>query len=197
MRWWYLSAVANLVILVAYLAIAVTIMRGLLRSQGGWRGNPLALATAAIFFTCAVHHGAHPVHMLLPELLDADPHVGHAMQDAFDEWHLAGWDAITAAVGVWYWTLRSRFPALVHGSALFEDLRQRQMQALEIHDNVVQGLTTAKLSFELGEHERGLESVERTLAASRDIITRLLGDDLKGTGLGAGDLRRSEAAGGQ
>jgi PAS domain S-box-containing protein len=38
----------------------------------------------------------------------------------------AGWDLLTAALAVWYWTLRSRFPALVRGAAVFEDLRLRQ-----------------------------------------------------------------------
>ena len=33
---------------------------------GQLRSNALGAATAAIFFTCAVHHGGHTVHMLLP-----------------------------------------------------------------------------------------------------------------------------------
>jgi PAS domain-containing protein len=36
------------------------------------------------------------------------------------------WDALTAGVGVWYWSLRGRFPALVRGAALFEDLELRK-----------------------------------------------------------------------
>ena len=58
LRWWMVGAAMNGVILVAYVAICITIARGLLRS-GQWRSNPLALATSAIFFTCGVHHGAH------------------------------------------------------------------------------------------------------------------------------------------
>lgn len=195
MQWWHIGAAANLVILVVYLAIAYTILRGLFASSYAWRNNPLALATGAIFFTCAIHHGSHPVHQLLPELGGTEAHVGLAMREAFDDWHVSGWDILTAGVGVWYWTLRGRFPALVRGSALFEDLHQRQTQALEIHDNIVQGLATAKLSFELGDSERGLDAVERTLVSSREIITKLLGDEDAGTALGPGDLRRSEAAG--
>jgi signal transduction histidine kinase len=73
-------------------------------------------------------------------------------------------------------------------------LRQRQRQALDIHDNVVQGLVMAKLSFELGETEAGLAAVDETLAAARAFVTDLLGDpdivDLRN-----GAFRRSMPAG--
>jgi signal transduction histidine kinase len=190
---WMLAAAANVVLLVTYLIISTTVARGLRRSGQGLRDNPLGWATAAIFLTCALHHGAHPVHMLLP-VVDADAHIGHAMRDALSSWPLAIWDVIGAGVGVWYLTLRNRFPALVRGAAIFEDMRERQRQALEIHDNVVQGLTAAKLSFEVGQHERALETVEQTLAASRRIITELLGDQGTETALEPGDFRRAEAA---
>ena len=158
------------------------------------RDNPLAMATAAIFLTCAVHHGGHPLHQLLPAV-GANAEIGPAMRTAFNEPHVVIWDIITAAVGVWYWTLRGRFPALVRGAALFEDVRERQRQALEIHDNIVQGLATAKLSFDVDDHARGIAAVEQTLTASRKIISDLLGDELVGTGLGPGDLRRHQPGG--
>lgn len=191
MSWWYVGAIANVVILAAYLAIAYSIIRNLLPERR-WRNNPLAVATAAIFFTCAVHHGSHPVHQLLPAL-GVEEHTGLAMREAFDDWHVSTWDIVTAAVGVWYWTLRNRFPALVRSSALFEDVIARERQALEIHDNVVQGLATAKLAFEMDDGDRGMRALDQTLAASRKIITDLLGGD--GVAL-AGNLRRNEAAGG-
>jgi two-component system, cell cycle sensor histidine kinase and response regulator CckA len=125
MIWWQLTALANAVILAAYMAISFAIARGLWRSRQ-WRNNPLGLATAAIFFSCAVHHGSHTVHLLMP-YIGWDMHVGLAMRHAFGQsFHVAGWDIVTAALAVWYWTLRSRFPALVRGAAVFEDLRLRQ-----------------------------------------------------------------------
>jgi len=125
MVWWQLTALANAVILAAYMAISFAIGRGLWRSRQ-WRNNPLGLATAAIFFSCAVHHGSHTVHLLTP-YIGWDMHVGLAMRHAFGQsFHIAGWDIVTAALAVWYWTLRSRFPALVRGAAVFEDLRLRQ-----------------------------------------------------------------------
>ncbi|GIE85608.1 hybrid sensor histidine kinase/response regulator [Actinoplanes regularis] len=121
---WQLAALANAIILAAYLAISFAIGRGLWRTRQ-WRNNPLGLATAAIFFSCAVHHGSHTVHLLLP-YLGWGTHSGMAMRHAFGSSFTVGWDLVTAVVAVWYWTLRGRFPALVRGAAVFEDLRLRQ-----------------------------------------------------------------------
>lgn len=192
MSWWHVGAAANLVILAAYLGIAYSIIRNLLPEQR-WRSNPLAVATAAIFFTCAVHHGSHPIHQLLPSI-GVERELGLAMRAAFDDWHVSSWDVVTAAVGVWYWTLRGRFPALVRSSALFEDVIARERQALDIHDNIVQGLATAKLAFEMDDPERGMSALDQSLVASRAIISGLLGEgrDRLPTG---GDLRRRRPAG--
>lgn len=192
MEWWVIGATANTVILVAYSGIALSIFRGLYKS-GQWRSNPLMLATGSIFVTCAIHHGSHPVHQILP-YIGLEEHTGIHMREAFNDWHVSSWDIITAAVGVWYFSLRHRFPFLARGSALFEDMKQRQRQALEIHDNIVQGLATAKLSFEMGRHDEGLRSVEKTLAASRAIITDLLGAEASGNLLSPGELRRADRA---
>jgi hypothetical protein len=56
----------------------------------------------------------------------------------------------------------------------------RRTQALEINDNVVQGLAVAKYAMDLGQMEKAQEAVEGTLAAARRIISDLLeeiGDD--------------------
>src|SRR5215218_824109 len=170
MAWWVTGAIANLVVAAAYLAISYAIARGLTVS-GQWRLNPLGAATAAIFLTCAVHHASHSLHMLLP-YVGIDESGGLAMREAFSDWHGGSiWDVITAAVGVYYWTLRGRFPALVKGPAMFEDLKARQRQALEINDNIVQGLTTAKYSFEAGDPERGMKAIDVALGSSRAIIS--------------------------
>ena len=192
MHAWMIGAAMNGIILVAYLAISLNIAQRVIGS-GQLRSNPLAVATAAIFFTCAVHHGGHTVHMLLP-YFDLEKRTGNAMRTSFGEWHTWGWDVLTAGVAVWYFMLRSRFPALVRGAALFEDLRERQRQALDIHDNIVQGLATAKLSFEMDHYDEGMAAVERTLTASRALITGLLGEEGSGVELGPGDLRRRTPA---
>jgi hypothetical protein len=65
--------------------------------------------------------------------------------------------------------------------------REREQQALDIHDNIVQGLAEAQLAFDVGRPDQAREAVDRTLAAARRIMTDLL----EGTALGPGDLRRS------
>jgi PAS domain S-box-containing protein len=70
--------------------------------------------------------------------------------------------------------------------------QQRRRQALEINDNVVQGLTSAVYSLEQEDMTQASSYIERTLAAARDMMDDLLepsGDDLH-----PGDLVRSSAA---
>jgi signal transduction histidine kinase len=79
-----------------------------------------------------------------------------------------------------------------------EEQRRRHREALEIHDNVVQGLAMAKLSLELGEVEAGMAALEETLEAARRLVTDLLGEaagDEEVVDLTAGVLRRDTPAG--
>lgn len=70
----------------------------------------------------------------------------------------------------------------------------RRQQALEINDNIVQGLAVAKYSFDLGEEAKAREAIEGTLVAARSIISELL-DDIGGSvDLGPGTLTRDRAA---
>jgi PAS domain S-box-containing protein len=108
----------NLVIALAYFAICATILRGLAGTRQ-LRRNPLGLATAAIFFTCAVHHGLHTLHMLAP-IVGADVAHGVAMRSAF-AWQSAVWDTIGAAVAVYYLSLRRSYPTLLRTPEMFLD----------------------------------------------------------------------------
>ena len=189
---WQVAAVANLIVAVAYLAISAAIARPLIRTGQLW-ANKLGTATAAIFLTCAVHHGMHGVHMTLP-VLGILEHSGHALRTAFG-WHQAGWDILTASVGVWYWSLRRLYAPLMRGAQLFEDLKERQRQALEINDNIVQGLTVAQMALALDERKESKQALESTLVSARRIISDLLGEvDSPETRLGPGDLVRSAPA---
>ena len=189
--WWQIGAAANLVVAIAYLMISWAIISPLVRT-GQVRENRLGVATAAIFLTCAVHHGSHFVHMVLPTF-GVDQDAGAAWRDAWD-WHISVWDVITAAVGAYYWTLRSTYGSLMRGASLFDDLREKQRQALEINDNIVQGLVTAKMALELDDQNRSQEALTRALASARQIISELLGEEGSDTRLGAGDLVRSRPA---
>jgi hypothetical protein len=156
----------------AYLLITLAIVIPLARSHQ-LRTNPLGAATGAIFFTCSIHHGAHALHMVLPSLGFTDPQ-GLAMRAAWG-WPLAMWDVIGALVAVYYWTLRRNYSSLMHGAQLFEDLRAREQQALELNDSVLQGLVVAKMALDLNQPDRSQEALASSISAASRIITDLLG----------------------
>lgn len=168
---WSVGLVSNAVIMVAYLLIALAIVVPLARSRQ-LRSNPLGAATAAIFFTCAVHHGSHALHMFLPSLGVSDAQ-GLAMRSAWG-WPLAIWDVVGALVATYYWTLRRTYSSLMQGAKLFEDLRQREQQALELNDTVLQGLVVAKMALDLDDTAKAEAALGSSIAAASRIITGLL-----------------------
>lgn len=188
MEFWGFALVVNLVVMCCYLAIAWIIGRGI-HTTGQWRSNPLAVATFLIFLTCGIGHGTHAEHLLVPgETLEAS-------RTAFDL-HLVVVDLVTASIAIWYFFLRRRFPALLQGTAMYEDLDRRRRHALDIHDNIVQQLATAKLALETGHQEMGMDALSRGLESSKLIITDLIGDDLTSTATSdPGGLRRVDSAG--
>ena len=123
---WVLSAALNFVIAVCYFAISGLIVRGLVRA-GEWRTNRLGLATAGIFYTCAVHHGLHTFHMVEPALGFSSPS-GLAMRQAFD-WHSIVSDMVGAGVALYYFSLRRSYRALLNGPKMFEDKNGQLLRA--------------------------------------------------------------------
>jgi hypothetical protein len=170
--WWQIGLYANAVVALAYLLITLAVLRPLVAGKQ-IRSNPLAAATAAIFFTCAIHHGGHVVHMLLP-YGHVEVRQGDAMRASYD-WEMATWDIVTAAVGVYYWTLRRAYSSLIRGAKLFDDLRQREHDALELNDNVLQGLVVAKLAFELDQRDRAMAALDSSINAASRMVTDFLG----------------------
>jgi PAS domain S-box-containing protein len=75
------------------------------------------------------------------------------------------------------------------------ELRESEMrrkQALELNDNVVQGLAVAGMALEIGETDKAKEAVKRTMTAAQSIISGLLRQsDLE---VRPGDLVRAQAA---
>lgn len=168
---WNVGMVCNAIIAVAYLLIALAIVVPLARSRQ-LRTNPLGAATAAIFFTCAVHHGSHSIHMLLPSF-GTDDTQGLAMRAAWG-WPLALWDVVGALVAVYYWSLRRNYSSLMQGAKLFEDLREREQQALELNDTVLQGLVVAKMALDLDQVDKANAALTTSIASASRIITGLL-----------------------
>ncbi len=172
--WWMLGAACNAVIAVAYSMIVVAIARPLVKSRQ-LRSNALGAATAAIFLTCAVHHGAHVVHMLMP-YAGVDQEQGLAMRTAWGP-ELALWDLVGAAVAVYYWTLRGGFGPSDRSPQLFKDQYEREQRALELNDAVLQGMVVARMALDLGERRRGLSALDGSIDAASRMITELIGDD--------------------
>ena len=170
--WWTIGSIANAVVAVAYLLISAAIVLPLLRTKQ-LASNRLGAATAAIFFTCAVHHGGHTVHMTLPYLSLAEEQ-GIAMRSAYNV-PMALWDIVTAGVGLYYWTLRRTYGSLMEGAKLFEDMQQREKQALELNDNVLQGLVVAKLALDLDDRDKAYTTIQTAIDSASTMITELLG----------------------
>lgn len=187
---WALGLLWNGIIGASFTTIGVILVTKIHASQQ-WTTNPLATATAFIFLTCGGGHAVHFLQLMLP-VLGVTTAATAGARIVYSDTHLL-WDAVTAATGVWYLSMRKRFPALVRGTAMFEDLRERQRRAIEINDDVVQTIARAKLALEVGEEEEGSQAVSDSLAASKRIISDLLGRH--GDVLEAGALRRAEAAG--
>lgn len=188
---WQVVMAANLIVAGAYILIAGAILFPLAR-EGHLRTNPLGTATAAIFLTCALHHGSLGIHLLLP-YFGMEVAEGLALRQALGNSHMF-LDVISAAVGVYYWTLRRHYGPLMRGAKLFEDLKERQRQAMEINDNVVQGLYVARTALALDDLAMSEEALRSSLESARQIISDLLGDVHTESGLGPGDLRRDGPA---
>jgi signal transduction histidine kinase len=81
-----------------------------------------------------------------------------------------------------------------HGRAPLEpDARERH--ALEIHDNLVQGLTAIHWALEVGAYEHAREATRATLAQAQGMIGDLLQDHPEGQAFAPGALRRDLASG--
>lgn len=189
---WKIGLVANAVLLLAYIGIAYHIFHRV-HETGQWGENPLARGAGALFFTCSVGHGIVAAHLLLPTWgIEVVP--GLALRQAFNEWHMFLWPPLTAAAGVTYWLRRMRASPLMIGAGLFEDLDQRRRRAMDIHDNIVQNITTAKMALARGEEEIAREELERALDRSQTIISDLMPPGEDELRMEPGDLRRETAA---
>ncbi|UTI65332.1 EAL domain-containing protein [Paraconexibacter antarcticus] len=169
---WPIAAGANALIAACYFGIVWVIAGGLLRTHQV-RSNALGVATALIFFTCAVHHGSHAVHLLLP-LVGHDAH-GEAMRRAFG-WPMAGWDIFGACVGVVYLSLRSSFGRLLQTPAMFRDMSQARVDAAIAAEH--EALNEAQAIGQMGSWRREIASDEwETSDEFRRILELEPGDD--------------------
>ncbi|MHB1262284.1 MAG: hypothetical protein ACYC2H_11280 [Thermoplasmatota archaeon] len=196
-EWWMLTAGANAVIVIVYGLVSISMINAIIDGRQ-LRSNPLLTATAAIFVTCTLGHGAHFAHAVFATGAFwgvAGEAAADRVRAEFGDPRLLAWDTITAVVALVFYGLRSRFAVIYRGAAFCEDLEKRESQAMEMHDNIVQGLARAKMALDLGDREEGYRAIDATLVASRRIMTDLMGTEGSEMALGPGDIRRQVAAG--
>lgn len=73
------------------------------------------------------------------------------------------------------------------------EVKLRRRQAVEINDNIVQGLTAALYALELGDTDSCRSYLDGTLAAARAMMGETI-EDITEDGLAEGDLVRAEPA---
>lgn len=130
------ALIGNIVIAIAYAAICMAILVPVVRA-GQARTNRLAVATALIFFSCAVGHAFHAA-MYWQASFDAAAMTGMTHATGWSLWPTAVWDLLTAAVGIYYWTLRRHYNVLLGGTgALFVDpAEQQRRNDIELRERV-------------------------------------------------------------
>ncbi len=79
-------------------------------------------------------------------------------------------------------------------AAKLREASARRRQALELNDEVAQGLSVASMALSLGKIDDVRIAVSSTLGTVQGMITELWGEDAEGAELAAGDLRRERAA---
>jgi hypothetical protein len=185
---WGIGLVANLVVTAAYLLGALAVAVPLVRA-GRLRVDRLAAATVALLLTGAVHHAVVSVQLLLPAF-DPDRTLGLATRDAWG-WPLAVGDVVVAGAGLLYWSRRRSSPDDTGPAPARAESAGGigEQQALELNDNVLQGLVVARMALDLGD----VEKADRALGAAIDSASRIVTDLLGGDHPAAGMLRSAPA----
>ena len=75
-----------------------------------------------------------------------------------------------------------------------EQMQIRRRQALELNDEIVQGLTVAKMAHQLGRPAETEEAITKTLKAAQMIISQMLMEEKGDQPLGEGGLVRERPA---
>jgi PAS domain S-box-containing protein len=74
-------------------------------------------------------------------------------------------------------------------------MSMRQRHALEVNDDIIQGLAVADLALNLDDYDKAREAIASTLDAARRFVTDLLGQAGDAVPISPGDLRRGGRGG--
>jgi methyl-accepting chemotaxis protein len=146
---------------------------------------PFGLAIAFV----AAHHG-------LASTFDAGSVYNHyaALNNPWKWAAIHGGFVLGAsAANVYAWRLNEEAAGETEAYRMrLEEADRRRKSALEINDNIVQGLAVVTSALALGQDALARDAADRTIAAARSIITDLLGDSTEA--IVPGSLRREAAA---
>lgn len=173
---WILAAIANGVLFLGYTWLAIDIGIGLQRGKQ-WRSNPVGVATMAIFATCAIGHGIHAEHTILPMLFSwaaGDMATLDAARSASSVPLVWAWHGATAIVVVAYLLQRQRLRLLSRGSALCEDMVLKQARAANLQERVGEVVRDARRLLEEGNSGAAMERMDEALEEAREIATDLV-----------------------
>ena len=168
---WQVSATANLLLLMAYGVLAFDMGRGLFK-QGGWRGNPVGVATFSIFAACAIGHGVHAEHALLGSLWGGEG-TQAAARSALAAPAVWTWHALTAGVVMGYVVLRQRLRLLHSGKSLTEDLEHEAAINERINGIVAQRLRQARTAIAARDLVQAEAMLEAAISEAGDLATEL------------------------
>ena len=167
---WPVVVAFNLVTAAAYLGIVVVIVSGLART-GQLRTNRLALATAAIFTTCAAHHALHGLQYVF-----GSPAELSMMRSMSSGWDVVVVDGLATAAGLVYLGMRRSYGVLLRSPAMFDNAsgaRYRQLAA-NLPDTAVL-LVDRDMRFLLAEGEglvgAGLRADEVEGRLAEEVLT--------------------------
>lgn len=197
--WWIVGAAMNLVMLVTFSMIAWFMWKAIWEGDQ-WTSNPLLLGMAGIFTFCALSHGIHFEHAMLPiygpwlglEAPNLSAEFGLWARTAMTDPVLLSVDVATAVLGVAYWRFRREQGRMFRGAELSEDLRVLEQEARVMQDSVVQTSVEAQLLLEAGQDEEAVDRLEEAITESKGIVDRFFGEEV-GHELGPGDLSLPEA----
>ncbi|MDA0180619.1 hypothetical protein OJ997_09980 [Solirubrobacter phytolaccae] len=185
---WQLVTVGNLLTALTYSVIAVMLAVRLRRTgQLSLRANPLGVAMMLVFGTVAVRSAWTGAQMLLP-LIGVEHQAALALRDAYTVASVP-LPFIAAAAGLMFLWLRRRADEETGPASLYPDHALQRHRALEINDNIVQGLLAARELDALGQEAEAREVLADTLAHAQRMMGELLDGDVR-----PGALRRTAAA---
>lgn len=186
---WELVTVGNLLTALTYSVITVSLASRLQRTaQLSLRANPLGVAMTLVFCTVAVRAAWTGVQLLLPSI-GIHHEAALALRDAATPASLP-LPFIAAAAGALYLVLRRRAGDDPGPASLYPDHALRRRRALEINDNIVQGLIVARELDALGQPDEARTVLQRTLEQAQRMTGELLEGEIR-----PGDLRREVACG--